>query len=106
MNGYRFMHYYICFNYRSNQKQLSQGTGGERRMLNAAGDTISTVDNIQYNGGISSLLWRIFSSVERSTVRWKDKISTVEIYNKYCEGCSVATVGNISSLLWSQILDY
>ena len=42
------------------------------------GDNISTVGGVQYSGGITSVLWRVFS--------------TVEGYLQYC--------GGITSVLW------
>ena len=56
------------------------------------GDTLSTVEVIQYSGdnistvGVTSVLWRVFgtvgdtiSTVGIPSVQWRDNISTVEV---------------------------
>ena len=50
------------------------------------GDTFSTVEVVQYSGGITSVQWRVFSTLGDNistcggitSVQWGDNISTVE----------------------------
>ncbi len=57
---------------------------------------MSTVVDVQYSGGISSVQWRdTISTVEDiqysggiSSVQWRDIISTVEGYHQYSGGMS------------------
>ncbi len=87
----------------------------------------STVEDIQYSGGIPSVRGRdIISAVEGynqysggiSSVQWRDIISTAEGYHQYCGGISsvqwrdiISTVegyhqysGGISSVQWRDII--
>ena len=41
------------------------------------GDSFSTEEVVQYSGGITLVLWRIFSSVEITAVHVGDSFSTV-----------------------------
>ena len=45
----------------------------QRDNISTVGDNISTVEGIQYSGGILSVQWGITS------VQWGDNISTVEV---------------------------
>ena len=62
------------------------------------GVSISTVEAIQYYGGIAAVLRGIASvHVGIASVLWRDSISTVEAV-QYCGGCSV--LWGIASVLW------
>ena len=39
--------------------------------ISTVGDNISTVESIQYCGGIPSVLWRLFSPVGITSVQWE-----------------------------------
>ena len=57
----------------------------QRDNISTVGDNISTVEGIQYSGGIPSVQWGITS------VQWGDNIRTVEGI-QYC--------GGVPSVLW------
>ena len=70
-------------------------------------------DNISTCGGITSVLWRVFSTVEGylqycggiTAVHVGDSFSTVGGYLQYCGGCSVqwgitSVQWGIASVLW------
>ena len=51
--------------------------------ISTVGDNISTVEGIQYCGGIPSVLWEV------TAVHEGDSFSTVGGYLQYCGGCLV-----------------
>ena len=60
--------------------------------ISTVGANISTVEGIQYCGGIPSVLWGI------TAVHVWDSFSTVRHYLQYCGGCSVQWGNNISTV--------
>ena len=77
-------------------------------------DSLSTVEVVQYSGGIASVLWRLFSTVGDNIstcggfhqYMWGDNISTVEGI-QYCGGTpsvlwgdNSSTCGGLASVLW------
>ena len=64
------------------------------------GDSFSTVEVVQYSGGIASVLWgiasvlwRLFSTVGDNISTVGDNISTVEGYLQYCGAITAVHVG-------------
>ena len=56
------------------------------------GDSFSTVEVVQYCGGIASVLWRLFSTVGDSFSTVGDSFSTVEVV-QYSGGITSVHVG-------------
>ena len=68
--------------------------------ISTVGDNISTVEGIQYCGGISSVQWgdNISTCGGITSVLWR-VFRTVEGYLQYCGGITAVHVG-IASVLW------